>query len=99
MFHAITGSLKDKKMAMMYQAVNHRCRHLVIREDTAPFGKFKICGQDQTLTLIAVGYDPEQQLGTLFVYRNIAPLIQNKQVKTAQIYPRLQAFTPAAIAI
>ena len=63
-------------MSMMDKTVDHHSGHLVIlRKDTSPFGEFQIGRQDQTLALIAVRYDTEQQLGSILIDRYILSFI------------------------
>ena len=47
---------------MMDKAVDHGCRHLVIRKDAPPSGELQVGRQKEALALVTVGDDTEQQL-------------------------------------
>ena len=57
----------------MNKPVDHCRGHLVICKDAAPLGKLQVCRQQETLTLVAVGYHTEQELRTVTIDRDIAP--------------------------
>ncbi len=59
MLHPVAVSLEQNQVTVVYQAVNHRCSHLVVGKDAAPFGKLQISSQQQAFALIAVGNYPE----------------------------------------
>ena len=86
MFHAVASPFKDQKMPMVDQTVYHCRSHLFICKNTSPFGEFQICGQDQALALLTVGYDPEQQLGAILVDRDIPPFIKDQQIQFPQLH-------------
>lgn len=81
MGHAVTLPFKQQEVAVVDQAVNHGCRHLLIGKDAAPFGELQVGGQDQTLAFIAIGDHPKEQLGALAIHRHITPLVKDQQVK------------------
>ena len=85
MLHAVAVAFKEDQVPVMDEPVDHGCRHLVIREDAPPFGEFQVGGQQEALTLVAVGDHPEQELGSVPVNRDIAPLVQDQQVEVVQL--------------
>jgi len=50
MSHSVALTFKNQKMIMVSQMVNHGCGHLLISENTTPFGKFEVRCEDQALS-------------------------------------------------
>lgn len=66
---------------MVDQTVDHGGCHLRIGKQAAPFGEFQVSRQDETFAFITIGDDPEKQLRTVFIDRDVAPLIKDEQVQ------------------
>lgn len=84
MSHAVAFTLEQDQMSMVYKPVYHGCCHLFICEYTTPFREFQIGCQYQTLALVAVGHNSEEQLRALLVYRYISPFILCKVIYYAK---------------
>lgn len=65
----------------MDQTVDHGGCHLCIGKQAAPFREFQVGRQDETFAFITIGDDPEEQLRTVFIDRDIAPLVKDEQIQ------------------
>ena len=80
MFHAVTLTFEQENVSMVRKPVDHRRRHLVVRENTSPLRKLKIRGENEAPLFIRISDDAEQQLRALPVDRHIPPLVDDQEV-------------------
>ncbi len=80
MGHAIAGTFEDQQVSVVDQAVDHGGGHLLVGEDTAPFGELDVGGKYQALALVGVGDHPEQQLGAFLVHGDVSPFVQADEI-------------------
>ena len=65
----------------MDQPVDDCRRHLFVVEDSHPSAEFKVRCDDHAPSLVAVGYDLEEQLRRLTVQRDVSPFVADEKVQ------------------
>ena len=79
-FHAIAFAFDKDSFGVMEQAIEERGgERAVVVEDFGPVLICPICSEDDGTTLIALADDLEEQIGAVFVDRQIAEFVDLKQ--------------------
>jgi len=69
----------------MRQAIKQGRRHPLSLEDLLPFAEWKVRGDQQARSLVAIREDLEQQLGAGAIERQIPKLVADQQVDFIQL--------------
>lgn len=99
--HAVALAFEQEEMAVVRQPVNHRGRYLVVGEHGPPLRELEVRRHNEDMRLVTVRHHPEQQRGAFPVHREVGPLIQDEQVRPAEVQedalqgPRAERLTEA----
>lgn len=99
MLQAVTFAFEYDQLPMMGQAIDHGRGHLVVSEDSTPFGEFEIGRNDQTPAFIAGGHDLKEELRLFPIHGEVSPLVNDDEIGFPEfLHHPFQRASPLALA-
>ena len=81
---AITFAVHLENVALVCEPIKQRRRHPFALEHLSPLAERQVAGDQKAASLVAVGEDLEEQLGTGTAERQVAQLVHGQKVKAVQ---------------